>query len=322
MSLGDMTKLINTGELKNVYLFFGPETYLKTFYSKTIIKRLGCSADEIVRLDDSVSADDLENAVDSSPLFSTETVVYVRNSGLFSSKNSDLSFLENISEDSYVIFKEDNVDVHSAAYKLVSSIGIALECRMCTDAEITQFLAHVAASMNRQIDVAAIVRLISGVGRNLDFLVNEVKKLAFLVPDGGTITVNEVTSATELTIEAKIFDLTDAIAEKKSEKALNELKKLISDKVPPPQIFTLLSRQFISLYDVYCLATESDLKAAEISKKTGMPEFLAIKYLRQAKTYKKEALVQILSTLSDLDSRVKSGRIDPVKAIEIFIGGL
>lgn len=321
LTLGEMVKNIKVGDLKNVYLFYGEEEYLKSFFAATICDRYEADRDNIIYFDGKVSATDIEAASESSPLMMTNTVVVVRDSGIFKKADEsadNFAFLGELPEESCVIFKEQSVDARNAVFKLVAKSGIAYNCTKQPESEIVKILVHEASINKRNITQGAISLLFNGVGNDILLLNNEVDKLCMLVEEGETIDESHVKYASEISIEAKIFDLTDGIAEKNREKALRQLEALISEKTPSQVILATVATSFMKLDKVFDLKAQGK-NVREISEKTGIPEYPVKKYISQSRGYTKNTLKRAIDLISDIDIKGKNGQIDPLTGLEILI---
>lgn len=321
LALGDMVKNIKVGDLKNVYLFYGEEEYLKSFFAKTICDRYEADRDSIIYFDGKVTAEELEAASESSPLMMTNTVVVVRDSGIFKKTegdSSDFAFLEELAEENCIIFREQAVDARNGVFKIVSNCGVAYNCARQPESEIVKILVHEASLNKRNITQGAISLLFNGVGNDILLLMNEVDKLCMLVGEGEMINESHVKYASEISLEAKIFDLTDGIAEKNREKALRQLDALIADKTPPQVIMATIATNFIKLNKVSDLYSQGK-NAREISEALGLPEYPVKKYIGQAKGYSKESLAKAIDLISTMDVDSKNGKIDAVTGIELLI---
>lgn len=325
-TVADMTRHLESGDLKNVYLFYGEEEYLKDFYIGKLCGYLSeASSGDIIRFDGKVKASEVQSACETMPMFGGNTVVLVRDSGIFKSAgkgtDNDFSFLVDIPEDSYVIFRENDVDKRNKNFKIASDCGIEFECRYQKENVIIKILARQAALMNRNISAAAASLMITGIGPELVRLINEVNKLALLVDEGGTIEPSHVREACELSLGAKIFDLTDGIAENNKEKALTMLQVLLEDKMPPPRIMDSIGRQFMQLYNVKCML-DRGMNKNDIAAALSLHSFVAAKLIKQSKMYTRSLLSERIGLVADMDMRVKSGTIDPVRALELIVEGV
>ena len=324
-TVADMTKHVDSGVLKNVYLFYGEEEYLKDFYIGKLCRRLlaSDSTEEAVKFDGKVKASEIQDACDAMPMFGSEsTVVLVRDSGIFKSAGKgaehDFGFLSELPEDSYVIFRETEVDKRNKNYKTAAECGIVFECRYQKENVIVKVLARQAALHRRNITAQAVSLMVTGIGSDLVRLMNEVDKLSLLVEEGGTIDVSHVREACELSLGARIFDLTDGIAENNREKALTMLNVLLADRTPPARIMDSIGRHFMQLYNVKCMENNG-MGKAEIISALSLHEFVATKLLRQARNYTQALLSERIRMITEMDMRIKSGLIDPVNALELII---
>ena len=315
-----MAAMIEKDELKNVYLFHGPEEYLKTYFSGRVLKRRGADKDSVKRFEGKIAGEDLMDELGSSFLFAETTVAVVRNSGMFKgtakSAAEDFEFLKTL-EDSYVIFQETEADKTNALFRLVESCGAVFDCSMRTLPEVTGTLTKRANRDGAGITPGAIKLLYEGIGKDLCGLFNEVDRLALLIP-GGVIDERLVLDESPLSIEAKIYDFTDAVVEKKFDKAMNCLDAMQRDKIPAQYILVSLSKHYQSLYDVYCLA-KNKISADEIAKILDLRDFVAKKYLRQCENYDRATLASVLDTIADLDLQSKNGLLTPERALELII---
>ena len=84
------------------------------------------------------------------------------------------------------------------------------------------------------------------------------------------------------------------------------------------RILFLLTRQFKLLYEVKELDRQGYAKR-DISEKAGVPPFAVGKYLEQAKHFRAEMLRAILEESADIEESVKTGRLNDMLAVELFI---
>ncbi len=322
-TVADMTKHVDKGEIKNFYVFYGEEEYLKNFYVSKLCGRVSESSEDVIHFEGKIKASDLQNACESMPMFGGNTVVVVRDSGIFknagSGAESDFGFLSMLPEDSFVFFRETEVDKRNKNYKLAEEYGIVFECRYQKPEMIVKILERQAVSMGRHIGVDAVSLMVTGIGADLVRLINEVNKLALLVDEGETIKASHVRQVCELSLSAKIFDLTDGIAENNKEKSFTMLQVLLSDKMPPQQIMSSVGRHFMQLYNVRCML-DKGMSKADITSTLSLHEFVASKLIKQARNYTEAVLSQKIGLITQMDMGVKSGVMDPVNALELIIG--
>ena len=151
--------------------------------------------------------------------------------------------------------------------------------------------------------------LIETSGTSLQDLINEIRKLIEYVGENGTITEKEVDLLASKQIESIIFDLTDSLGLKQTDKALEVLNNLIYQKEPIQKILVTLYNHFKKLY--FCkeaVRLNKDVVNSLNLKPT--QTFLVTKYKKQASYFKQEDLKKIMEELVNLDYNYKIGNID------------
>lgn len=321
LSASAMAAMIEKDALKNVYLFYGPDEFLKSYFSGRVIKKIGVDRESVKRFEGKVSAEDIESELGNSFLFAQTTVAVIRNSGLFKSATKSVAesfgFLKDLDEDSYALFVETEADKTNALFKIVEECGAVFDCSLRTLPEIVSSLTRRANANGVGITPQAIRLLYDGIGKELFGLYNEVDRLALLVP-GGIIDEKLVLAESPLSIDAKIYDFTDAVVEKKFDKAMETLDALLKDKIAPQYILASVAKHYQALYDVCCLA-EMRLSAGEITDKLGLKDFIAKKYLKQCESYNRATLASTIDMISELDISAKNGQITPERVLELVI---
>ena len=327
----DATKIIMSGELCNLYLLCGPETYLRNYFTNVLKARIGEA--NLIKMEGALSPEELQENTESGGLFSERTIIIVKNSGIFGKaddsgggekkkrteiESGKFEFLRDLDEDHFVIFNEDGADEKSRMFKFVSENGVVCQCPVQSEAAVINMLSKRAAYNGRNIAAQAVLELYRKFSTDLESLMNEVDRLCLLVGEGETIDINAVRSATELSEESKIFDFTDAVAEKNPEKALKKLAGLKADRIPEAVIMTMLARHFTTLYDVKKL-TDKRFTNKEIGEKTKLMDFIVTKYVNQSRGFAAEQLAEIIDFIAAADNGIKSGNMDPEIGIELII---
>ena len=151
--------------------------------------------------------------------------------------------------------------------------------------------------------------LIECSGTNMQFLINEIRKLIEHAGPGGTITKSDVDNLAIKNIDSVIFDLTDNLGNKKTGQAIEILDELLYQKEPIQKILITLYNHFKKLY--FCkLAIKSNFDIVTALGLKPNQTFLIIKYKRQASCFEELELKSILEELTNLDYNFKNGNID------------
>lgn len=108
---------------------------------------------------------------------------------------------------------------------------------------VDAFVAKQMRSAKRSLDDNAIQELRARTGDDLQAVVDEIEKLLAYVGDRERINVDDVRAAVSDGSGFTVFDLTDAIAEGNSPRALMSLHSVLAHGEPPLKIHALLVRQ-------------------------------------------------------------------------------
>ena len=152
----------------------------------------------------------------------------------------------------------------------------------------------------------------------MENLEKEMEKLFSYTLGKEEITVQDVEEICTTQITNQIFDMVEAVAAKQQKKALDYYYDLLALKEPPMRILYLLARQFKLLMEVKDLA-EKRYDKSQIAKTVGLHPFVAGKYMQQSCTFSKQELRRILEDALDTEELVKTGRLNDVMSVELFI---
>ena len=170
----------------------------------------------------------------------------------------------------------------------------------------------------KQITESSIHYLLSKCGTDMENLQKEMEKLFCYTLDKEVIQIEDMDAICTTQITNEIFDMVNAVAEKKQKRALDRYYDLLALKEPAMRILYLLSRQFRLLMEVKEMTGQGYDKKS-IASKSGLHPFAVGKYIEQSRRFSKKELRNILEDSVDIEERVKTGRLQDVLAVELFI---
>ena len=133
-----------------------------------------------------------------------------------------------------------------------------------------------------------------------------------------SITEEDVAVICSEQTENKIFDMINAMAEKKQKKAMELYYDLLALKEPPMRILFLMTREYRLLFHVKGLMANGYGKK-EIASKAGIHPFAAGRYMDAAKRYELGELRTVMEEGAQLEQNVKTGLMTDTLAVELFI---
>jgi DNA polymerase-3 subunit delta len=149
-------------------------------------------------------------------------------------------------------------------------------------------------------------------------LSNEIDKL-IAYQEKGTIEVEAVRRLCSGQIEAKIFDLVDAIGANNKKRALILKQQLIDQGDNEFYIFTMVIFQIRNLLKVSECLQQGIKIPAMIKQKTGLHPFVIQKTINNLKKFSPAKIKQIYQMVAEIDKRTKIGEMEMNRALEWLI---
>ena len=314
------------GDIKNVYLLCGTETFFIDKAREKIFARLNVDRQtELVTLDcdGKPALGDVISAIDSAPFFGTRNIVFVKNAPFFSA-DKKIERLENILRDmqptNYVIFTARAADKRRRLYKIVTQAGAVLEADPLRPWEINDWLNDKLKSLKKFMGGEARRHFNERVGIlpeiSLWYLDNELDKVALNV-SGTEITAADLRRNMLAPPEVSNFALTDAVDERKAQKAVYLLKAQARDRNKLPLVTTLLVNHVRRLLRAKFFIAQG-VTGRRLGEPLEMNPYIAQKVGDVAKSYSEKLLEDIFVELADADFKLKTGRAD-VELLERII---
>lgn len=322
LNFDSLDKSIQT-ELKPLYLIYGEEQYLVDTSVNKIKKKFG---EKVLGINyiliDETNLDNLISDIEMPAFGFDKKLIIVKNSGLFKKDGRKKSgspmqdkiadYIKNnmdvIEESVILVFVEQEAD-KNIVFDEISKHGIVCNIEELKPIQLVKKLKQICNLYKVNVDESTLNYLVENSGTNLQHLINEIRKLIEYAGENGTITLDAVNKLSIKQIESVIFELTDNLAMKKIDKALEVLDNLIYQKEPLQKILITLYNHFKKIY----LCVEAvDLKKDVVNSLNLKPNqtFLVTKYKKQASYFKKEELRKIIEEFYNLDYNSKNGKID------------
>jgi len=213
-----------------------------------------------------------------------------------------------IKESVAIVFIEETVHKMDM-YKSLEKNSIALEFKELKPIEIKARLKKICSMYKVNIQEKNLDYLLEISGTNMQELMNEIRKLIEFAGANGEITKEAIDKLAIKDMQAIIFDLTDYLGVKETDKALQVLNNLIYNKEPLQKIIITLYNHFRKLY-LTKLALKEKRDIVQVLSLKPNQIFLTSKYKKQANYFEKNEIEEILKELIDLDFKSKNGLID------------
>jgi DNA polymerase III delta subunit len=284
--------------------------------------------------------DEMEGAVKTLSMFGENKLIILQSVQDFSSENldkiaslvkeNDLINHKNI----FLIFTSENATEEDLSKKhdffkilenLPQSSNLSQSSKQSTDLspiKLRAFIEDEADKLGLKLNTKLVSLLlqsnadISTIANNLQILSNfqaqinrpiDEKDFADLIEDQIVLDENS------------IFRSIDAITSGKADQALDIFYALLQkDDKAIFNIWGMLGYFLRNLIIVRSLLDEGN-KKENIIKKSGLKPFVVQKYMEFSKNLKMDQILKLHTLLTDLDIKIKTGQIDGVTALELFV---
>jgi DNA polymerase-3 subunit delta len=246
-------------------------------------------------------------------------VIFLENSGFFKSGGEQLAeYIGEQNETTVLVFAEAEVDKRSEFFKAIQSKGCAVEFAAQDENTLKRWVAGILARDGKKITESTVQLFLSKTGKDMENIYGELEKLICYCMDREVVTAEDVETICTTRITNHIFDMVDAIADKKQAKALQLYYDLLALKEPPMRILFLIARQCNILLQIKSMKNKG-CSSKDMASTVGVPPFAVNKYLAQAAKFKTAVLKKAVTKCVEAEEAVKTGRMNDVMSVEILI---
>lgn len=170
---------------------------------------------------------------------------------------------------------------------------------------------------NGKMELPAAHALAEHVGADLRLLDNEIEKL-ITYRRGAAVTANNVRELVAAVKESSVFDFVDALGKRQSKTALDLLHHQLEHGNDALPLFGMIVRQFRLLLQMKDLAARG-MTLAAANQQMKLHPFAAQKMWEQSLNFTLPRLEDIYRRLLDTDIAIKTGRSEPLVALDVLV---
>ncbi|MEC4678550.1 MAG: DNA polymerase III subunit delta [Nitrospirota bacterium] len=310
-----------------LYLITGDEPFLiETLLGQFSEKGLepGAQSFNFSRIQGSnTSAEAILAIANTFPIASPRRMIWIHNAeqikderGLF------LDYFANPSETTLLVFIAEKPDMRKKLFSTLKKKAMVIHCPRPKDGEVPTWIRHAAKKNGLDLSEELIWFLKEHLGRDLLAIHQEIAKLALFC----ATTDESEKKAVSIDVAQKIigngrshtiFELTDAVGNKNSEKALVLLGKLLSEGAHPLFILTMLVRLWRQMSIAKTLIDTG--QAQTVAKRVPMPPSLLQRFLRQLKHWTQDEIQKAFEQALSVDSQLKGGNLPARTVLETLL---
>jgi DNA polymerase III subunit delta len=229
-----------------------------------------------------------------------------------------LEYLESPLESTCLVLEGESVDKRQKWVKRVAKVGEVVECAGPTrPAEVRRWIEARMAQRGMRAGGGVAATLFDLVGPDLDRLALEVEKLALFRGESGELSADDVAELVGHMRPRALYELTDAIGERRLANALRMVSELSEQGQPALALVGALANHFRKLLRARELRP---LDAGEVQRKLGLHPYAAERLVEQARRFDLRRLKACLDAVRRTDFALKGGvPIGPRMALERLV---
>lgn len=320
---------IREGNLKQVYLLYGEEDYLKQRCKDDLLAAV-TEPDDTMNFHQfegkNIDVKELISLADTMPFFASYRTILIRDSGWFTSSCEEIyAYLKKPAETVRFIFVEKEIDPKkkNKLFTLVSKMGYVIQLDKTDEKALKMWIKKLCKDEGKAITEESVDLFFFLTGGDMSNIRNELEKLFCYTYGRDQILMSDIEAIVTRKIDDRIFDMIDAIAYKQKQKALDLYYDFLHSNESPMKVLSLLTSQFNNLLMVKELRLKGYNKDG-IEKKMEKILFnkkwlVGKKYMVQAKEFTIENLRDALIACVDADESVKTGKMTERLSVEMLI---
>jgi len=255
-------------------------------------------------------------------LFATRQAVLVRGTEVLAKRKEEYPLIA-----SYAESPDPSTTLIFVATKFKRSLGLAKTAKkfgqeLVYDSpksyEVPRWIVGEARRLGHPIDQPTATLIADLAGHKLGLLQLVVDQLSLYVGPEQPITRLAVTTVLTATREHSVFELVDAVGERRTVPAITHLHGMLAHKEPPLRILAMLTRHFRQLWQVKELKSRGENVQA-IQKDLALHQFVAKKLYAQSNHFDAVTLRRTYDRLYRTNIQLKSKGYDDSLVMERLV---
>ena len=326
-----LKQALKSGELNRLYIFSGEESYLRMHYlnaCKDAILGDGTFAEfNLFEFDGkSVTPDQLRDAIESYPAMAERKIVIVHDFDLYKMPAAFQDFLPSLLSDLpetvCLIFHYDTLefkpDKRLKIHSILSKAGTFVQFEPLDERQLVDWIRRRSRALQRSIDDETARYLIFLCGNSMTNLITEIEKAAAFSTTG-QIKRYHIDAVCTKVLDAVVFDLSDAITERRFDRAVALVHDLLAQKNPEIVIFSTIARHIQRLYAAKLNESAHGNEKELLTLLGSASPYYARRIRTAAHRLPEHWLRQSVVLCGQTDAALKSSAADKQKLIELTL---
>lgn len=327
MNWNEFYQAVKDGKVSGVYLFTGPEEYIKREALEAL--RTKILPPGLEQLNDAtmegVTARQITDAAETMPMMCEKRILTVRDwapllPGKTKDEESEIEWMQKWLNDPpesciLIFYMRSDPDGRKKMATLLKKKATVVSFDLLSDADLSKWCAGRLKPLGKKITAPAIASLTFMAGRELTRLCGEIDKLSSYVGDRKEITPDDVKAIVSASLEYNVFELMNALLAGDMHKSQSTVNSILQGGQNPIGILAMLTRQIRQMTHMKC-ALDSGIPVQTVQEQLKMHPYAAKQTANQCKKLSSAWLTSLYEICVSTDFDIKSGRLRDQAALD------
>ena len=308
---------LKQGKIAGAYLFAGEEEFLIEEALEELKERWGGEVSSFYA--DETDVNSMVAGAKTLPLFSSKKLIILKGVAKLSpqSVKTLVDYVENPSKFTCLVLIAAEVKKGSPLYQAVHKRGEAVDFKPLNKNEIVYWITESFRGFQKRIDPSLAKKIRENIGGSLQQLSRTIERLVSYSGSRREITSGDVDALIVRTYTPAGFELTDAIGEKDTKKALELFSDLFESGKSETELIGLIAWHLRRIEKVKELVEQG--KERDVSRSLNIPDYFAKRFMVQAGKFNKEEIKAGFELLLQADTRIKTSYLPPRIIMETLL---
>lgn len=310
------------------YVLYGEEDYLRRYYAEQLKKQLLNELTEDFNFHrlttENFSLQTLSDSLEALPMMAERSMVLVEEVDLFELPESDRERLTAMLADvpeycclvlTYTDFKPDKRK--KKLWDAIEKNAVLAEFRYQSESDLRAWIARHFRALGKQIAPELCTYLLQQCGLSMTRLDGEIQKICAF-SGAETVVRADIDAVVEPTLDAVVFQLTDALAQRDFGAALERLQVLLKMQTEVIPIVAAVGAQMRRLNAAKILQAEGK-GAQELASLCGIAPYAAGKTMTLSRRFSERFCRQAMLLCCQTDYQIKTSYDTPERLAEMLI---
>ena len=297
---------LKSGEFHPLYLLYGEERYLLSYYKKLFLKAFSENEGiNITQIEENLETKNLIDTAETLPFFAPYRLMLFDGKIGGKKKLSDdfVQYLKTSPRTTVMLFLEEKVDKRSSFYKTVKDRGLILPCTVQDADFLERFAFQFFKKEKKQITRPLLQKLLERTGNNMYRIEAECQKVISFLGE-----------------EIAVTEEIEALGRGNRETLFRYYGDLLQLEESPTKIRSMIKNNVTKLLIVREMLTEGRAER-DIAQALSMEPWRVRRFCSEARSYTLEALEDLVHALLRLEEEIRQGKIAEQMALEVLLCG-